>query len=94
MTKIVVCGVAGRMGTRLANLVLDSEALELTGATERPGPEAVGKDAGVVAGRPEDKPATLSRILDCLPYGIFRNLRGAGIRIFLELSQDKIVDSI
>ncbi len=53
MVDIAVCGVAGRMGTRLANLVLDSEDLKLTGATERPGHEAVGKDAGVVAGRGE-----------------------------------------
>ena len=50
MTDIVVCGVAGRMGTRLANLVVDSDDLNLVGGTEQPGHEAIGKDVGAVAG--------------------------------------------
>ena len=50
MVNVVVCGVAGRMGQRLANLVIGSEDLELVGATERPGHEAIGKDVGEVVG--------------------------------------------
>ena len=51
MTRVAVCGLAGRMGQRLGHLVLDSDDLELAGATERPGHEAIGRDAGQVLGR-------------------------------------------
>ena len=51
MTRAVVCGIAGRMGDRLGNLILDADDLHLAGATERPGHEAVGRDAGAVLGR-------------------------------------------
>lgn len=50
MVDVVVCGVAGRMGQRLASLVLDSEDLKLAGGTEHPGHEAIGRDVGEVAG--------------------------------------------
>ncbi|MDP7449332.1 MAG: 4-hydroxy-tetrahydrodipicolinate reductase, partial [Candidatus Latescibacteria bacterium] len=50
MAKIVVCGIAGRMGQRLGNLIVDSDDLQLMGGTERPGHEALGRDAGVVVG--------------------------------------------
>ena len=49
--RVVVCGIAGRMGQRLGNLILDSDDLELVGATERPEHEALGRDAGEVLGR-------------------------------------------
>ena len=42
MTKIVICGVAGRMGQRLAHLILTAADLELCGGKERPDHEAVG----------------------------------------------------
>ena len=51
MSSVVVCGIAGRMGQRLGNLILDSDDLQLTGATERPGHDALGRDAGDVLGR-------------------------------------------
>ena len=44
MADVVVCGVAGRMGQRLASLVMDSEDLVLAGGTERTGHEVIGKD--------------------------------------------------
>jgi len=50
MTNVVVCGVGGRMGQRLAQLVLESGDLELVGATEHPGHEAVGRALGDVVG--------------------------------------------
>ena len=31
---VIVCGIGGRMGGRLARLVLESEDLELAGGTE------------------------------------------------------------
>ena len=52
MTDVVVCGVAGRMGQRLASLVLESEDLELVGGTEAPGHQAIGRDIGEVIGAP------------------------------------------
>jgi 4-hydroxy-tetrahydrodipicolinate reductase len=52
MIHVIVCGVAGRMGGRLANLVVEASDLDLVGGTERPGHEAVGKDIGTVIGKP------------------------------------------
>jgi 4-hydroxy-tetrahydrodipicolinate reductase len=49
MIKVVVTGIAGRMGTQIARLVRATEGLALAGAVERPGP-AVGQDAGALAG--------------------------------------------
>jgi 4-hydroxy-tetrahydrodipicolinate reductase len=55
MTKIVVCGVSGRMGQRLAHLTLEAQDLELVGATEHAGHDAIGRDIGQVIGsRPLD----------------------------------------
>jgi 4-hydroxy-tetrahydrodipicolinate reductase len=51
MIPVAVSGVAGRMGRRLAELVLDSEDLELVGATEAPGRPEVGRDLGEMVGR-------------------------------------------
>ena len=48
MTKIVICGIAGRMGQRLAHLTLTAADLELCGGKERPNHEAVGRDIGEV----------------------------------------------
>ena len=50
MTKVVVSGVAGRMGQRLANLTLADAQLELVGATESPDHAAIGKDVGQAIG--------------------------------------------
>jgi len=52
MIDVVVCGVAGRMGQMLANLVLDSDDLQLTGGTEGSGHQAIGRDIGETIGRP------------------------------------------
>ena len=50
MTKIAICGVAGRMGQRLGHLVLTAPDLELCGGKEHPAHEAVGRDIGEVIG--------------------------------------------
>jgi 4-hydroxy-tetrahydrodipicolinate reductase len=49
MVKVVVTGIAGRMGTQIARFVRATEGMALAGAVERPG-AAVGQDAGVLAG--------------------------------------------
>ena len=50
MTNIVVCGVAGRMGQRLAHLSLAAHGMELVGCKEHPAHEAVGRDVGEIIG--------------------------------------------
>jgi len=50
MTNATVTGSAGRMGSRIIALLREDEALQLTGATEREGHAAIGKDAGEMAG--------------------------------------------
>lgn len=51
MKGVTVCGVAGRMGRRLAELVLDSADLTLVGGTEAAGHALVGRDLGEAVGR-------------------------------------------
>ena len=50
MIRAVVCGVAGRMGQRLADLITASDDMELAGATEHERHESVGRDVGDVIG--------------------------------------------
>ena len=52
MTRVAIHGAAGRMGRNLVAACLDDPALELTAALVRPGGDAVGTDAGALAGRP------------------------------------------
>ncbi len=42
MTKVIVTGISGRMGSRIADLLRNSEGMQLSGATESPGSFAVG----------------------------------------------------
>lgn len=55
MTKIIVMGVTGRMGSRIASLSNEYEGLKLSGAVEIKGHESVGKDAGLAIGTDEMK---------------------------------------
>ena len=50
MIKVIVAGAAGRMGSRLVALIKDSTALTLAGAIEGKGHQALGEDAGEIAG--------------------------------------------
>lgn len=50
MVKAVVTGAAGRMGGRIISLIRETQGIELSGALEREGHPAVGKDAGIFAG--------------------------------------------
>jgi 4-hydroxy-tetrahydrodipicolinate reductase len=51
MTKIGIVGCAGRMGQMLVSEVLAGDGLILSGGTERPGGDAVGRDLGELMGR-------------------------------------------
>lgn len=48
--KVIVTGAAGRMGRMLVRAISEAKDMELAGATERPGSECIGRDAGEVAG--------------------------------------------
>jgi 4-hydroxy-tetrahydrodipicolinate reductase len=50
MIRVAVTGSAGRMGSRIIALLREDETLALTGAIEKDGHPAVGKDAGETAG--------------------------------------------
>ncbi|MFA9461669.1 4-hydroxy-tetrahydrodipicolinate reductase [Thiohalorhabdus methylotrophus] len=50
MTRIVITGATGRMGRTLLQAVDGDGQAELAGAVDRPGGEAVGRDAGELAG--------------------------------------------
>ena len=53
MTRITVVGVSGRMGQQLVRAAQENEACNLTGATERPGHDWIGRDLGVCMGGQE-----------------------------------------
>ena len=48
--RLVVMGAAGRMGRMLVRTIGDMSGVVVAAALERPGSDALGKDAGVVAG--------------------------------------------
>jgi 4-hydroxy-tetrahydrodipicolinate reductase len=48
-TRVVVPGVAGRMGRLIARAALREDDFEIVAATARPGSDAVGSDVGVLA---------------------------------------------
>jgi 4-hydroxy-tetrahydrodipicolinate reductase len=50
MTKIIVTGATGRMGSRITALSKDYHGLKLIGATERKGHDSIGKDIGPIVG--------------------------------------------
>ena len=50
MTKILVIGIAGRMGKTIAECIEDTEGVELRGGTEQAGSDFINQDIGEVAG--------------------------------------------
>ncbi|HWR89687.1 MAG TPA: 4-hydroxy-tetrahydrodipicolinate reductase, partial [Dissulfurispiraceae bacterium] len=50
MTRIIVTGAAGRMGSRIIAFAKDYAGLKLVGALERQGHESIGKDVGLLHG--------------------------------------------
>ncbi|MFH1457086.1 MAG: 4-hydroxy-tetrahydrodipicolinate reductase [Patescibacteria group bacterium] len=50
MIKVIVSGICGRMGGMITKLVCEQADMELVGAIERQGHEAIGADAGEKAG--------------------------------------------
>src|SRR5712672_2639671 len=52
--RLIVAGAGGRMGRALTRVISDTPGAVVTGALEAPGSELLGKDAGVLAGLPEN----------------------------------------
>ena len=52
--RLIVAGAGGRMGRALTRVISDTPGAVLTGALEAPGSELLGKDAGMLAGLPEN----------------------------------------
>src|SRR5690349_9405551 len=52
--RLIVAGAGGRMGRALVRTIADTDGAVLVGALEAPGSELIGKDAGVLAGLPEN----------------------------------------
>jgi 4-hydroxy-tetrahydrodipicolinate reductase len=52
--RLIVAGAGGRMGRALTRVISEASGAVLAGALEAPGSELLGKDAGVLAGLPEN----------------------------------------
>ncbi|MET0314810.1 MAG: 4-hydroxy-tetrahydrodipicolinate reductase [Hansschlegelia sp.] len=48
--RLIVAGAAGRMGRSLVRAIVETEGVSLGGAFERAGSDAIGRDAGELAG--------------------------------------------
>ena len=68
MIKAVVTGAAGRMGSRIINVLSTSEGISLSGAVERKGHPLVGQDSCGPAGIPQG--GVLTFISDDLPAAL------------------------
>jgi 4-hydroxy-tetrahydrodipicolinate reductase len=52
--RLIVAGAGGRMGRALVRVISETPGAVMAGALEAPGSELLGKDAGVLAGLPEN----------------------------------------
>src|SRR6478672_2554330 len=52
--RLIVAGAGGRMGRALTRVISETRGAVVTGALEAPGSALLGKDAGVLAGLPEN----------------------------------------
>jgi 4-hydroxy-tetrahydrodipicolinate reductase len=69
MTRIIVAGASGRMGSRIIALSKEYPDLKLTGAFEKKGHDAVGKDIGLIAGTGETGVKLSDRLEDIIENG-------------------------
>lgn len=63
--RVIVTGAGGRMGRNLVCAIGEQDGMELVGATERPGSEICGQDAGKTAGLQEFGVPIVDNIQDC-----------------------------
>jgi 4-hydroxy-tetrahydrodipicolinate reductase len=101
MIKAVVTGAAGRMGSRIINVLSTSEGIRLSGAIERKGHALVGQDACGPAGLPAG--GTLTLITDDLVAALkagdvlidftFPEISLANLRVCAELGKPAVIGS-
>jgi 4-hydroxy-tetrahydrodipicolinate reductase len=101
MIKAVVTGAAGRMGSRIINVLSTSEGVRLSGAVERRGHPLVGQDSYGPAGLPAG--GTLTLITDDLPAALkagdvlidftFPEISLANLRVCAELGKPAVIGS-
>ncbi len=48
MIRTILCGAAGKMGRRIANLLMEDNELDLIGAVEAKGSAHIGQDVGII----------------------------------------------
>ncbi len=65
MIKLVVCGICGKMGKRIASLAYESGQFELVGATEK-NVNCIGKDIGEVLGVAPINVKVSAELSDCI----------------------------
>jgi len=66
MVRAAVAGIAGRMGSRIAQLVRETEGIDLVAGFERPDHPGVGRDIGEVIGAGRLEKPVAARIQDVL----------------------------
>lgn len=69
MTRIIVAGASGRMGSRIIALSREYSELKLVGAFEKKGHEKVGGDVGIIAGIGETGVKVSDRLEDIIENG-------------------------
>lgn len=65
MINLVVCGICGKMGKRIAALALESEKFKLVGATEA-NPDCIGKDIGLLLGSAPINVKVSEKLSECI----------------------------
>ncbi|MBI4686843.1 MAG: 4-hydroxy-tetrahydrodipicolinate reductase [Nitrospirae bacterium] len=66
MTKIIVTGATGRMGSRITALSREYNDIQLAGATEREGHDAIGKEIGQFIGAGDMNVKVASKLEDTI----------------------------
>lgn len=66
MVKVLVTGCLGRMGSRIINMIQDTDGIELSAAVERKGHAKKGEDIGIINGFGELGVPVSDDINDCI----------------------------
>jgi 4-hydroxy-tetrahydrodipicolinate reductase len=99
MIKAVVTGAAGRMGSRIINILSAAEGFALSGALEKRGHAMIGQDAGGAAGiqatgvRISDDPAVALKGGDVLIDFTFPEASLAHLRACVEQGKAAVIGS-
>ena len=79
-TRVAIVGASGRMGRTLIESAVQFEGIALGGATESPGHESLGQDAGLLAGVGGQGVSICSTLADCL----------SGVDVVIDFSRPQV----